>query len=263
MGTVAAAGARTRRRRRQPCRGPGCPRRLQADDPVVAVAAARRQRQGRAPSRRLRAERHLLAGADPLAPPVHRLAQRGGHLGPVADLARIQQPGLDQRVQVVVVEPDGNELLRLLDGKNAAAKRLGEGEGGRTAAGGAPVDGELRLLAARQRDVEPADLAAQGGELRAHPRQEVLGKRARCRMGALSLRAERTGILRQDRLLVHQHCAVCCRGVVANQDIQCPGQPRQESLGPGPDRLWSSLAAGRRRRAANCCLGSGERGGNT
>lgn len=35
------------------------------------------------------------------------------------------------------------------------------------------------------------------------------------------------------------------------------------NLGPGPDRLWSSLAAGRRRRAANCCLGVGQKGGNT
>jgi len=243
VGEFAGAGAGARRRRRQPCRGPGRPRRLKADDPVVAVAAARRQRQGRAPSRRLRAERDLLAGADPLAPPVHRLAQCGGHLDPIADLDGIQQPGLDQRVQMVVVEPDGNELLRPLDGKNAAAKRLGQGQGRRAAAGAAPVEGELRLLAARQGDVEPADLAAQGGELRAHPRQEVLGKRARCRMGALSLRAERTGILRQDRLLVHQHCAACCRGVIANQDIQWPGQRRQES---GP-RAGPAMVKSRRR----------------
>lgn len=206
-------------------RGPRRPRRLQADDPVLAIAEPRRQRQALAPAARHPAALALLAGGDPLAPAVHRLAQRLSHLHPIANVRRVEQPALDQRMQVVIVEPDGNELLRLLRGHNPAAKGLGELQRG-WLAGGAPIHREPRLLAAVQRCAQPADLATQGHELSSHPRQQILCERARRQPRGVSLGAARTGFLRQDRLPPSCRCAACSRCVVANQNIQWPRQRR-------------------------------------
>jgi hypothetical protein len=156
MGALRASDTR---RRGQARGGPCGPRRFEADDPVVTVAGRRRQRQAFAPAVTRCAALAMLPRSDPLAPAVHRLAQGFCDLDPVADVCGVQQTGLDQGMEVVVVEPDGHKLLSLLQRDDTAAKGLGEGQRNVAAAGRAPVDGELRLLAADQGDVQPADLA--------------------------------------------------------------------------------------------------------
>ena len=137
---MVALGRSRSRRGGEPRRSPRRPRRLQPDNPVVAVTEPRRKRRLLRPALGHRAGLGLLARRDPLAPSVHRPAQGLGDLHPVADIGGIEQPGLDQRMEVVVIEPDGNQLLRLLDRNDAAAERLGERQRV-TAARGAPIEG--------------------------------------------------------------------------------------------------------------------------
>ncbi len=187
--------------RGQTRRGPRRPGRLQPDDPAVAVAEPGRER-GRLPAglRRVFAVR-VPAGRDPLVPPVHGGAQGLSHLDPVADVAPSEQPRLDQGVKMIFGEPDGNELLRLLDRHDPAPQRLRQRQG-RACAGGASLHRDPRGFASHQREVQPPDLAPQGEQLRSRPGHEVVGKRTRRRQGAFTLRTQRTGTLRQGRLLV-------------------------------------------------------------
>lgn len=189
------------RGRGQTRRGSGRPRRLQPDDPVVAVAGPARERL-RLPValRRLFAVR-VPAGRDPLAPPVHGGAQGLGHLDPVADVAASEQSRLDQGVKMILVEPDGDELLRLFGRHDPAPQRLRQRQG-HACAGRASLEGDPCRFASHQREVQPPDLAPQGEQLRSRPRHEVVGKRTRRRQGAFTLRMQRTGTLRQGRLLV-------------------------------------------------------------
>ncbi len=184
----------------QPRRGPGRPRGFQADDPVVAAGVQPRRKQALA----LRARRLSFGkprrGRGGLAPAVQGAAQCPGHLDAVRGVGRIEQPGFDECADMGVVQPEGDEPLAGFGGNDPAAQRLSQRQG--RPRGAAPIQGGLGRLAAGERDVQPLHLAAQRRELLPRPGHEVLGQRSRCRRAAVSLRTQRTGLLRQGCLLL-------------------------------------------------------------
>lgn len=183
----------------QPRCSPGRPGGFQADDPVVAAGVQPRREQAFA----LRARRLSFGkprrGRCGLAPAVQGAAQCPGHLDAVRGVGRIEQPGFDECADMGVVQPEGDEPLAGFGGNDAAAQRLSQRQG--RPRGAAPIQGGLGRLAPGERDVQPLHLAAQRRELQPRPGHEVLGQRSR-RRRAVSLRTQRTGLLRQGCLLL-------------------------------------------------------------
>lgn len=218
---VRTPGRSSTRGRGQARRGSRRPRRLQPDDPGVAIAEPGRECLRLPAAHRLRGVR-APAGRDPLAPPVHGAAQGLGHLDPVADVAASEQPRLDQGVKMILGEPDGDELLRLLHRDDPAPQRLRQRQG-RACPCRVPLQRGSRRLASHQRQVQPPELAPQGEKLRSCPGHEPLGKRSRRRQGAFTLRTQRTGTLRQGRFLVQIPARVDFAASLRIRIIKGPG----------------------------------------
>jgi hypothetical protein len=233
-------GSRSRRGG-QPGRGPRRPRGFQADDPVVAVGfEPRRDPALPLPTGALFLLKPRRRGGL-LAPAIHGAAHGAGHLHPVPGVGRVEQPGLDQGVEMVFVQPEGDQPLAALVGNDPAAQRLSQRQGSWSGCA-ASIQGGLGGLAAQQRDVQPLHLAAQRRELQTRPRHEVLGERSRCRRVTVALRTQRTGILRQGCLLLQNRA-----------DVRAPRRLRiRITNGPGSsDRIinlgWAALVKPLRR----------------
>lgn len=107
-----------------------------------------------------------------MAPLVHGLADRVSDPAAIANIGWIKQPGFDESMKVVVVQPDRNQLLNPLGRRLATAGAVQPSDdpwlrplaqrGGRSCR-------LLKPLTADKGGVEAGDLSTEGNELATHP----------------------------------------------------------------------------------------------